>query len=277
MLLIRSCGLWGCCFGSFSAAPHWEKAISSNDFDDILHQKHENSSICFAMLDYLQGTQEAKHVLLSVLSKHSKVAFPLGPNPGPAPGTAVAQSVVRSRHHWWSWSPSVWNTPVDLWTFEKGANKQINKQTNKQTNHLSLKSLSISPFFLNPNSLKTILMASFTNIVHRRLCCRPGTISPTLVSGQAKGMEELLPMAYTRSTLQTSSAPNESTVLTILVLSIFLKWDVTFPTKWDGISPSQLISTDETSLRKIDDSFPHISHPSFGSARGFDMYPGSKV
>ena len=129
MLLIRSCGLWGCCFGSFSAAPHFKKAISSNDFDDILHQKYENSLICFAMLDYLQGTQEAKHVLLRVLSKHSKVAFPLGPNPG-------LRLVLRSHKALWEAATTGDHGArlcgTHLWIFELLKRAQTNKQTNKQ-------------------------------------------------------------------------------------------------------------------------------------------------
>ena len=226
----------------------------------------------FCYVRLLTGYPRSKTRAPECFEQTFKGGLSLRAKSGSAPGIAVAQSVVRSRHHWWSWSPSVWNTPVDLWTFEKGTNKQ----TNKQTNHLSLKSLSISPFF-NPNSLKTILMASFTNIVHRRLCCRPATISPTLVSGQAKGMEELLPMAYTRSTLQTSSAPNDSTVLSSDLSYLFFEMRCYFPNEMRG----KLNKSTDFNRWNIpsDDRWFIPTH--FASIlwipRGFDMYPGSKV
>ncbi len=90
-------------------------------------------------------------------------------------------------------------------------------------------------------------MASFTNIVHPGLCCRPGTISPTLVSGHAKGMEELLPMAYTRSTLQTSLALGTDSDH----LMLLSRRNETETRQVNWFQPM-------SSLRTLDHSFPHF-------------------
>ena len=127
----------------------------------------------FCYVRLLTGYPRSKTRAPECFEQTFKGGLSLRAKSGSAPGTAVAQSVVRSRHHWWSWSPSVWNTPVDLWTFEKGANKQINKQTNKQTNHLSLKSLSISPFFFKPQQLK-----NHTHGIFHQHCSPPALLSP---------------------------------------------------------------------------------------------------